>query len=396
MKNLVDVLEKQEVQEALLKWADSNTPKVSTLLDSLMGNLPAYQKDSFKRYLSIAKKIKVKFNSQFIATDQLALEQSSNSTISAYKASQYPDGLMLDLCCGIGGDSLFCTNPVIGIDLNMDRLIAAKFNHKLLRPDQFTQFSCEDVVFINHEANFFILDPDRRHQDQSKNWGSTQLKPSITEIHHLVKKYRSAWIKLSPAMDTNLFKFPFSTEFIGFSKSVNELSVKTGHFYEGEGFVKTTQLDPFYQETHYDHETKLIGRKINFTTSAKAYVYEPTPLALASRLHVKLAVKHELNILHPSIPYYSSDEIINHPFLNGYKTMTELNFREKKIIAFINKYAWSDIHVKKRGVDCDPNKLQLTWKKKVSLKKGAPILTFFLYPDSKINEKIKVLACQKL
>ena len=153
------------IEEAFSKRLDAL--QVSTYL-----NKEGYSNEeraAIMDYMALVPKFREKFFDQanrkakFLLCDKLALEQSTAQDIGRWKANLWPtEGAVNDLCCGMGGDSLFLpeTLKVTGFDLDEDRLTMYRYNMQALGKTVDTQ--CSDVRSVENGADYFTIDPARR------------------------------------------------------------------------------------------------------------------------------------------------------------------------------------------------------------------------------------------
>lgn len=393
---LIEILENLESHKLLSAVLQDSNYKESDEFKKFLHELTEDKRLAVNELIPILPKIRTKFGSHLVCTDRLALEQASNYQLSKYKASLISDDSVLDLCCGVGGDSLFLSTntKVIGIDLNEARLHAFKYNHKLLRRNGQVETRLEDVTKLTRLCDTFLLDPDRRHSDKQKHWGMEQLSPSISQINEVVTTQFDGLIKLGPVSDVSTFDFDFSKEFIGSKHSALELCLRVGKYRLNE--TLTTQLEPFFQESHTESQEQQFQKRILTQEKPNLYIIEPNAISLASHVHLKIAFNHHLSRLNPSIPYYTAEQQIKHPFMTNFKFLEEVTFREKKLLQALNKLNASHIEVKKRGVKQDPNKLQVLLQKKLKQTVKLKVITVFLLPSNSNHQKIRVLLAERV
>ena len=112
-------------------------------------------------YMALVPKFREKFGTdKFFLCDKLALEQSTAQDIGRWKANLWPgEGVVHDLCCGMGGDSFFlpATLKITGIDLDENRLAMFRYNMAAFEKDAGTV--CGDVreVANKKDADFPIV-----------------------------------------------------------------------------------------------------------------------------------------------------------------------------------------------------------------------------------------------
>ena len=153
-----------------------------------------------------------------------ALQQASNPLVRDYRAQKTVGISVLDVCCGIGADSLaFAKNgtQVIGLDIDPVRVALARLNAESLGLGN-TRFEVGDVrQGIPDEDDTIFFDPARRDGQGRRIFDVERYIPPLS----LVRGWRKGRIvvKLSPGVDlTQLKEYGGCVEFISVSGELKE------------------------------------------------------------------------------------------------------------------------------------------------------------------------------
>ncbi len=371
-------------------------PGINSFIDSSI--LTTMQKKSLEHWIKLQPKLIKKFGTSNILCDQFGYEQSSSLAVSKYKASLIQSGSVLDLCCGIGADSISLSDKVnvLGVDLSAERLKCFDYNHTQFRPNGQHEIALHDVISFNQSSDCFLIDPDRRPKNKQKSWGLDQLSPNLDELKRIVSRLHSGLIKLSPASDVSRFSslFDFSSCYIGDKGQSKELLLKTGKFqnnFKETVFLPTNEILEHTINDEINARASLISQ-----SSPKSYIHEPIKPSLSSGLYWVEAATLGLLQLNFEIPYFVSENPINSSFWSSFKVIDEVPFREKKIKSFLKCQDFDELEVKKRGLDIDPLELQRTWKRMMPNNHSNKILTAFLLPDSRNKSKPRIIFAQRV
>ncbi|MHB1001761.1 MAG: class I SAM-dependent methyltransferase [Armatimonadota bacterium] len=294
-----------------------------------------------------------------------ALEQSSGETISRYRAERYPEGCrVLDLACGIGGDTIGlagrCT--VTAVDIDPVRIAMAKRNIEVYGLSDKVEFICDDVTKIPLNADAAFLDPSRRSNGRRVT-SLTQITPSIDFIKTLVESIPDCAVKLSPATDdSELESLNAEIEFISESGECKEALAWFGNLkHTAKSAVVLPQKAQMVWNPASHADVALPGR----------YIIEPEPCIIRGHMVDQLAEQIGAWKIDPRIAYLSADSMIDTPFADGYSIIDSLPFNIKEINNHLRILNAGRVIIKKRGVPFEPieieRKLKLSGKDEVIL-----------------------------
>jgi SAM-dependent methyltransferase len=308
-----------------------------------------------------------------LLVDRLALEQASAKWISDYKNSLLPkSSKIVDLCCGLGGDSLHLNDfqSLIGIDLSLARLEMFKFN---LDHKDSIQCIRGNALYpiINKKLDFLLCDPDRRSQEnKSRNWNPDDLRPNFDELARWESSFSGCLFKLSPSLDWKSLPIKGDIDFLGKPKECNEALIRKGTLAAEEPTLRAVIKD----------ETPLIApwkavleANPTLANSLNDYLIEPSKTCIRSGINRWYAQQNSYEVIHPDIAYLTGDTPIDSPYFTSFKVVGVGSGNDKKLKQFVKQHNAQVIEVKKRGANIDP----ATELQKLKKVKGEIPMTLF-------------------
>ena len=128
--------------------------------------------------------------------DRAGLEQATSAMVAKWKATRFGSAPVLDLCCGIGGDSMALAGrgPCVGVDRDPVRAFMAAHNAGI-------ETIVGDVETLPIDRPLVHLDPARRDESSGRrSWRLEDLVPGIDVIRRIVDEAEGAAIKLGPGV----------------------------------------------------------------------------------------------------------------------------------------------------------------------------------------------------
>jgi len=285
----------------------------------------------------------------------LGLEQLTHADLAAYKASRLPANVrsVADLCCGLGGDSLFLPEHirVTGTDLSLPVLQAYRHNVALRRP----AFAVRgDVSRSPLRADVALLDPARRGKGRSERWQDQDMSPGWEVIEKLIARYPAMAIKLGPGIPFPEFLESYEWEYLGLRDECLEAVVWTGALGR-PGWVRAVELPngAVIEALRAD-----LPDTFGETGAPGEYLYEPVKAVVRSHLFGVLAARLKLWQIDPRIAYLSGNGLFRDPLLKAYRIITELPFDHKAIKEFLRKNEVGRLEIKKRGLNLIPEEFR--------------------------------------
>lgn len=281
----------------------------------------------------------------------LGLEQFTQAELARYKAGRLPIGLdsLADLCCGLGGDSLYVPSNIrlCGLDSSRATLKAYRHNVSRMRPVGVVQ---GDAASGAVRAEAALLDPSRRQAGRVERWQEAGLSPGWEAMEALIARYGSMSIKLGPGMPLPEFLEAYEWEYLGLRDECLEVTIWTGQLGR-PGLVKATELPSGFSIEALRAD---IPDSFSESSSPGAYLFEPVKAVVRAHLFGVLASGQGLWQIDPRIAYLSGNDSIRHPLLKTYRILRQLPYDMKAIKEFLRKEEVGRLEVKKRGVNLIP------------------------------------------
>ena len=360
------------------------------------------ERSAIMDYMALVPKFREKFfgdqdgKGKFLLCDRLALEQSTAKDIGHWKANLWPaEGSVNDLCCGMGGDSLFLPQnlKVTGIDLDEDRLAMYRYNMQALGKSVSTL--CADVREVARAndsasspiADFFTIDPARRAIEGENQRDLRNLTPTLEEVVEISKHYKGGMAKLPPGYPPA--EIPDGTEiiYIGGHNDCRELLVLFGFLAKNPDTVRavivdksgntvaewsrardrsTETLDDDLQEK-LDRNDSLEGKDRTYRTATSKsdlplgeispFISEPAPVLIRSHLFnaAALACDPNAHLISEGIAYVASSEPLPAPGFACYEVLAHAEIATGAVRAMLKEHNIGKITLKLRGVKLDPD-----------------------------------------
>jgi len=319
---------------------------------------------------------------------QEALEQSTSLAVARHKAARFakyfsemgamPCGtplgmsqtigaqsqLLLDACCGIGGDALALAAiaPVVAVDLSPIRLFCLKQNAAQLQPPHAIHTLCADIAAPALDLTrltAFHIDPARRSSGK-RHHAYEDMLPGPAAIDHLIKYIPAGAIKLSPAVDFDSLP-PGHLELISEDSTVVQAVLYTGGL--------STLLGPPARRTA--SSLKHAQARFSFTAAVEPlailappgeFIAEVDPALHRAGLAPALARMLSAQPLNDDGGLITSPAPLAHAAATCFRHITTLPFNEKRLRTLLPTFpptASGPVEVKSRGrLDIDTDKLQ--------------------------------------
>ncbi|GAA1435871.1 class I SAM-dependent methyltransferase [Mycobacterium cookii] len=292
-----------------------------------------------------------------------ALEQATRSRVADHRAARLaaaiPDGSVIDLGCGIGGDLLaFARAGLVaaGIDQDPVRVAMARANLAALGLPGAVQVGDATTVDPSGFGAAFA-DPARRG-GRGRVFDVDGWTPPWPWVLDLLR--RRALVKVAPGIGHDLVPPGVEAEWVSDGGEVKEAVLWSPDLSTtdrratviGEGGLATLT-----QEDDPGAEVRAVGD----------YLYEPDGAVIRAGLVTAVAAGVGGGLLDPHIAYVTSDASFRTPFARGYRVVEHLPYREKQLRAALHERGIGRLTIKKRGVQVVPEEL----RKRLALKGDA-------------------------
>ncbi|QPC81886.1 methyltransferase domain-containing protein [Phototrophicus methaneseepsis] len=297
-----------------------------------------------------------------------ALEQASDPLVRAYRAQFAAHQRVLDVCCGIGTDTIALAqvaDAVMGLDIDPVRIEIARHNARVY--DATAQFSVADVLQgIPDSYDMIFYDPARRDEAGKRIYDVDQYVPPLSLIENW--QARQIVVKLSPGVDREqLGPYGSAVEFISVNGDLKEAVLWRGADWQG------TQATLLTEEATYHFSRESEEPDVPLQEPA-GYLVEPDPAILRAGLVRDLAAHLGGALLDETIAYMTTLALPQSPWVRAWEIEDWMPYNLKKLRAYLRERDVGRITVKKRGSPVTPEQLTASLK----LKKGHNARTLVL------------------
>jgi hypothetical protein len=340
--------------QALLEEADRADPDEATFLhisQRLSRNAPDRLARAAVEQVILRRRARAKFtraDSMFFTRD--ALEQATADAISAYRSARFRDaGMVFDLGCGIGGDSLALAGhaPVVAVD--RDGLVLRILIHNAVvhaRQSRIfpVQADLASPAWTLPRGALAFADPARR-ADGRRLHGVEASRPPLSILLRLASPCRGLGVKLSPAVDlASLPAAGAEVEFIAVGRELREAVLWMGSLATSPrratvlpGPHTLTGVEPLEADVRPLAE----------------YLYEPDPSILRAGLVRTLGRDLQAGQIDPAIALLTSDACRVTPFATAFRVLDAMPFSRKRLQAVLDSRQAGSLTIKKRGSPVD-------------------------------------------
>ncbi|MDE0960621.1 MAG: hypothetical protein OSB09_07555 [Planctomycetota bacterium] len=281
-----------------------------------------------------------------------ALQQATRSAVARHKAARIREicgeSPVIDLCCGIGSDSMALSHggPVVMVDRDRFRLTLARANVDLTGGDGWA---------VEAEAGALPLpplplhiDPDRR-RDGRRRHSYPEMLPGPEVLEPLMERHPDLALKCGPGVDID--QLPAGeVEFIQESGDLVEATLWRGSF-DG-GVRRRATLLPSGESISGDQEVLDI-----YPDSNPAWIHEPVSVIERAGLVAQLYSRHAIGELYPGLGWLAGPQRIDSPWLKSYEVVERMPWREEKVRRWLRSKGEGISVVKTRGVSENPAQL---------------------------------------
>lgn len=308
-----------------------------------------------------------------------ALEQATAWPIAqkraAWIATHAPDGPILDLGCGIGGDllALAAQRPVIGVEIDPVRLQCARANVDALGLTERVQLIEADWPALLHagklpDAAAAFADPARR-VDGRRIFSLYQVQPPLPALLALQQQIAALGIKVMPGVDDAELPAGCSVEFISHEGVCKEAVLWFGPLAKERRWASVHTAQGWLRRGA-DEETPPLGE-----LRAECYLYEPDPSVIRARALGQLCSELHAHLFDSQIAYLVADDYRPHPLVQCFRIAEVHPFHLKTLNRRLQALRIGQVELKKRGFPVAPEELRPRLKLTAGGRAGVVIFT---------------------
>lgn len=286
--------------------------------------------------------------------DAVGLEQSTAEIVAIHKANRFAGTTaVIDLCSGIGGDTLAIGQvaDVISVDADPTMGMRAKWNAEI--------YGCEPrvkVVTARAEAYerigaYVHIDPDRRAASGRRAMSVSDYVPGLDFLNQLIADSEGGGIKLSPASDFAEHFSSHEVELISWNGECKEATVWFGA-------LKSCHR----RATRLPTGLTYVGReptKVRANHGMLAdWIYDPDPALVRSGLIDDFAEVHQLYRPFAGVDLLGSKERVETGWLQAFEVDSVHKLDIKTLKKLVLEREIGSLEIKPRGSDIRPEELR--------------------------------------
>ena len=332
--------------------SDLSDANALRLLTTLRKSLSPNEAASVLTTLRLRKKARAKFPryAQRMLFTDAGLQQASAMLARQYRARQFDSPRLLDVCCGIGADSLAFAaagRDVLGLDIDAAAIAAARHNAAVMQlPARFEIADVRAGIPTGYDAIF--CDPARRDAQGKRIHHVERYLPPLSLAAQW--RARDIAVKLSPGVDLRqIASYGGALEFISVAGALSEALL----------WLRRPPAPPQAtllrgQQAH--HLRRVEGATAEIS-QPRAWLVEPDPSVLRAGLVQTLAQQLGASMLDERIAYLTLDSRSATPWARSWRILDWLPFQLKRLRNHLRARGIGRVTVKKRGFAMRPEEL---------------------------------------
>ncbi len=286
--------------------------------------------------------------------DPIGVEQATAEVVARHKARRFGGGgVVVDLCSGIGGDSLALagSNLVISVDLDAGMGRRTLWNAGVYGV-------ADRVMAVQSRAESFPIpsgarvhvDPDRRAGGRSRARAVGDYVPGLEFLLGLTASTRGGALKLGPSSDFEAHFDRFEIEVVSLGGECKEATVWFGDLMGSKVRRRATCLP--IGATWTDHDGPASAPRT--TGPLGSWVFDPDPSLVRSGLLDGFATVHGLGRIASGVDLLTASGRVESPFLVAFEVVEVFPLDLKILRREVASRGLGPLEIKTRGLTTTP------------------------------------------
>jgi hypothetical protein len=314
--------------------------------------------------------------------DRQGLEQATPEAVARHKARRF-SGQVVDLCCGIGGDTLALAErcDVCAVDVNPIACLRTQWNAEVYGVASRVTAACRDAARFDPGRALVQIDPDRRAQAAGRAVRVEDYVPPLEFLQQIAGTLRGGAIKLSPASNFGGKFRDVEIELVSLHGECKEATVWFGEL-RGSAPWRATVLPA--------GET-LAANPLDFAAEIgppQQYIYDPDPAVVRAGLVDAAAVHLGLARLDAAEEYLTGTQRVATNFAQPFELLAELPNNDAEIRAYFRAADFGQVEIKCRHIPTDADGI----RRRLPLPGTQPGVLIF----ARLAGKSRALVCRRV
>ncbi|WP_435009765.1 class I SAM-dependent methyltransferase [Tundrisphaera lichenicola] len=287
--------------------------------------------------------------------DPVGVEQATSEVVARHKARRFDRSPVVDLCSGIGGDSIALANSglVLAVDLDEGMGRRAAWNAQVYDvSDRVLPIRARAEVFPIPAGARVHVDPDRRATGSSRARSIRDYAPGLEFLRDLPGRARGGAIKLGPASDyESHFGGPnFEIEIISLNGECKEATIWFGDLADPKVRRRATSLPSGTTWTDLDAPST----SWQVEGPLDAFVFDPDPALTRSGLLDGFALAHGLHRIGSGHDLLTGPRPVGSALLATFEVVEDFPLDLKILRRVVDERGLGPLEIKTRGLDISP------------------------------------------
>lgn len=284
---------------------------------------------------------------------RVGLEQSTGEVAAAHRAARFPrGGVILDICCGIGGDAaqLARRGSVLAVDKSPACAICCRHNAGTRAGSESVAVACAAVESLRLRADEALFDPSRRAEG-ARVKRSHRYSPPLQFLEVIRRSIPNLAVKVSPALDDRVLdSFGSRVEFVSVHGECREAVLWFGEI--GPGSDRSAAVLPAGATLEQrDCPTPALSKPLS-------WLFEPDSAVARAHLIHEMAAEISGYQIDPRISWLTSDHPPDSPLGTSLRVVEAMQFSVNRIQERLGRLGARAVAVKRRGVPFIPEEIQ--------------------------------------
>jgi SAM-dependent methyltransferase len=346
-----------------LKGADLSEANTLLLLSDLRRSLAAPEAGALLALARLRQRAAEKFpeaGKLFFTAE--ALEQATAWPVAQHHAEwldRYaPAGTVLDLGCGIGGDTLALAQrrPVIAIDHDLLRLRFAQANAEALGVGGHCVFHHADwTAWLESDrlpqAMAAFADPARRNQGR-RVFSLYAIAPPLPALLRLQVRIPALGVKVMPGVRDGELPASSGVEFVSHAGVCKEAILWFGPLAQTRRWASVHTVTG-WEMLASSNQPAPLG-----SLAAGCFLHEPDPAVIRAGALYELCLRINAHLFDPQIAYLVSAQPVRDPLVHSFVIHEVHRFSLKVLNRRLQALDIGQVELKKRGFPVEPETLR--------------------------------------